>query len=72
MNIVLTTILLFAVFGILLFIGCPISVGIVISSIVTAVSTLSWGSDYFHYHAENEQRCGEFLSSCSASVYPGR
>ena len=30
------------------------------------------GSDYFHYHAENEQRCGEFLSSCSASVYPGR
>ena len=42
MNIVLTTILLFAVFGILLFIGCPISVGIVISSIVTAVSTLSW------------------------------
>lgn len=42
MNIALTTILLFAVFGILLFIGCPISVGIVISSIVTAVSTLSW------------------------------
>ena len=38
MNIALTTILLFAVFGILLFIGCPISVGIVISSIVTAVS----------------------------------
>lgn len=42
MNIVLTTVILFAVFGVLLFMGCPISVSIVISSIVTAVSSLSW------------------------------
>lgn len=42
MNIVLTTIILFAVFGILLFLGCPISVSIVISSIATALSTLTW------------------------------
>lgn len=42
MNIVLTTIILFVVFGILLFMGVPISVSIVISSIVTAMSSLSW------------------------------
>lgn len=42
MNIALTAIILFAVFGILLFLGCPISVSIVISSIVTAMSSLSW------------------------------
>lgn len=42
MNIVLTTILLFAVFCTLLFLGCPISVSIVISSIITAMSTLTW------------------------------
>lgn len=42
MSIGLTTVLLFAVFGILLFLSCPISVSIVIASIVTAISTLSW------------------------------
>lgn len=42
MNIALTTLILFVVFGILLFLGCPISVSIVISSIVTAMSSLSW------------------------------
>lgn len=42
MNVALTTIILFAVFGILIFLGCPISVSIVISSIVTAMSSLSW------------------------------
>ena len=42
MDIAVTTILLFAVFGILLFVGCPISVSIVVSSIVTALSSLSW------------------------------
>ena len=41
MDIAVTTILLFAVFGILLFVGCPISVSIVVSSIVTALSSLS-------------------------------
>lgn len=38
----MTTLILFAVFAILLFLGCPISVSIVISSIVTAISSLSW------------------------------
>ena len=38
MSISITTAVLFAVFAALLFLGCPISVGIVISSIVAAVS----------------------------------
>lgn len=42
MNVLVTTILLFAVFGVLLFLGCPISISIVISSIITAMSSLSW------------------------------
>ena len=42
MSIGMTTLVLFAVFAVLLFIGCPISVSIVISSIVTAISSLSW------------------------------
>ena len=39
MSIGLTTVLLFAVFGLLLFLSCPISVSIVIAPIVTAMST---------------------------------
>ena len=42
MSIGTTTVILFAVFAVLLFLGCPISVSIVISSIVTGLSTLSW------------------------------
>ena len=42
MSIALTTVLLFVVFGILLFVGVPISVSIIVSSIVTALSSLSW------------------------------
>ena len=42
MSVIWITCLLFAVFGVLLFLGCPISVSIVISSIVTALSSLSW------------------------------
>ena len=42
MSIGFTTVILFAVFGILLFLSCPISVSIVIASIVTAISSLSW------------------------------
>lgn len=42
MNIALTTILLFVVFGILLFLGVPISISIIISSIVTSMSSLTW------------------------------
>ena len=36
MSITLTTVILFAVFGVLLFLGVPISISIVVSSIVTA------------------------------------
>ncbi len=42
MSITMTTVILFAVFGVLLFLGVPISISIVVSSIVTAMSTLSW------------------------------
>ena len=42
MSIALTTVLLFVVFGILLFAGVPISVSIIVLSIVTALSSLSW------------------------------
>ena len=42
MSIGLTTVVLFAVFGILMFLSCPISVSIIIASIVTAISSLSW------------------------------
>ena len=38
MSITLTTVILFAVFGVLLFLGVPISISIVVSSIVTAMS----------------------------------
>lgn len=41
MSITMTTVILFAVFGVLLFLGVPISISIVASSIVTAMSTLS-------------------------------
>lgn len=41
-SIVISTIILFAVFGVLLFLGCPISVSILISSIATALSQLTW------------------------------
>lgn len=47
MNIGLITLILFVVFGVLLFVGCPISVSIVISTIVTALSTLSWDQVVF-------------------------
>lgn len=42
MSIGVTTALLFIVFGVLLFLGVPISVSIIASSIVTVMSTLSW------------------------------
>ena len=38
MSITMTTVILFAVFGVLLFLGVPISISIVASSIVTAMS----------------------------------
>lgn len=42
MSIGVTTALLFIIFGVLLFLGVPISVSIIVSSIVTVMSTLSW------------------------------
>lgn len=42
MSIEMVAIILFIVFGILLFLGCPISVSIIISSITAALSSLSW------------------------------
>lgn len=42
MSIGVTTALLFIVFGVLLSLGVPISVSIIVSSIVTVMSTLSW------------------------------
>lgn len=42
MSIGTTAVVLFAVFGVLLLLSCPISVSIVIASIVTAVSSLTW------------------------------
>lgn len=47
MNIFIATILLFVIFGILLFLGCPISVSIVIASIATALADLSWNQVVF-------------------------
>ncbi len=47
MSIALVTLTLFAVFGILLFLGCPISVSILISSIVTACSSLTFDQVIF-------------------------
>ena len=70
MSIGLTTVVLFAVFGILLFLSCPISVSIIIASIVTAISSFM-GSDHLYHHAEDEQRCRKLLPSCHSSVYPG-
>ena len=48
MSITMTTVILFAVFGVLLFLGVPISISIVASSIVTAMSTLSWDLSLIH------------------------
>jgi len=42
MGIVESTVILFAIFAILLFVGVPISVGILISSITTALTILPW------------------------------
>ena len=55
MSITMTTVILFAVFGVLLFLGVPISISIVASSIVTAMSVL--GPDHLYHDAEDELRC---------------
>ena len=54
MSIAVTTVILFVVFGVLLFLGVPISVSIVNCNChVNAVM----GSDNIHNHAENEFGC---------------
>lgn len=47
MNIIISTIVLFAVFGVLLFLGCPISISILVSSVATALANLSWDQVVF-------------------------
>ena len=42
MNIAVVAVIMFVVFAVLLFLGCPISVTIVISSIAAGISSLSW------------------------------
>lgn len=72
MDIAVTTILLFAVFGILLFVGCPISVSIVVFINCNGLVFSVVGSDYIYHHAENERRSGEFLTVGCTAVYFGR
>src|SRR5574344_2863138 len=47
MSMAISCILLFGVFLLLLLLGCPISVSIAISSIATALSTISWNQIVF-------------------------
>ena len=42
MNIAVVAVIMFVVFAALLFLGCPISVTIVIASIAAGISSLSW------------------------------
>ena len=70
MSIGVTTVILFAVFALLLFASCPISVSI--QDFFRRCGNLSvLGSDYLYYHAENEQRRREFFPACHPAVYPG-
>ena len=78
MNIALTTAILFVVFGILLVLGCPISVSIVISSIVTAISSLSWDQITFITMQKMNSGVESFsllaiplFISCTTAVSPG-
>ena len=72
MSITMTTVILFAVFGVLLFLGVPISISIVASSIVTAMSNPVLGPDHLYHDAEDELRRGELLAACCAPVHSGR
>lgn len=62
MSITMTTVILFAVFGVLLFLGVPISISIVASSIVTAMSTLSW--DQITFITMQKMNSGVRASRC--------
>ncbi len=58
MSITMTTVILCSLCSACwLFLGVPISISIVASSIVTAMSTLSWGPDHLYHDAEDELRC---------------
>ena len=69
MSIGLTTVILFAVFGILLFLSCPISVSIVIASIVAAMSSLSWDQITFITMQKMNRK---LFSACHPTVHPCR
>lgn len=47
MNIAITALVLFGVFALLLFLGCPISVGIVVSAIATTLLNIPWDQAIF-------------------------
>ena len=57
MSIAVTTVILFVVFGVTSVLGVPISVSIIASSIVTAMSTLSWDQITFITMQKNEFGC---------------
>lgn len=71
MSITMTTVILFAVFGVLLFLGVPISISIVASSIVTAMSTLSWDQITFITMQKMNSGVGASLCLlCPCSFWP--
>ena len=71
MSIGLTTVVLFAVFGILLFFKLS-DFRKYCYCIYCHCRILSFmGSDHLYHHAEDEQRCRKLLPSCHSSVYPG-
>ena len=57
MSIGVTTIILFAVFALLLFASCPISRQHCYFFYCSGSFFPVLGSDYLYYHAEDEQRC---------------
>ena len=69
MSITMTTVILFAVFGILLFLGVPISISIVASSIVTAMSTLSWDQITFITMQKMNSGVESFLSPFAVPLF---
>ena len=72
MSIAVTTVILFVVFGVLLFLGVPISVSIIASSIVTAMSTLSWDQITFITMQKMNSGVESFFAFSSSIIHPCR
>ena len=73
MSIGLTTVILFAVFGILLFFKlAPFPLSIVIASIVAAMSSLSWDQITFITMQKMNSGVESFFSACHPTVHPCR